>query len=237
MKPSRPANPNRQVLFQQFARIGHALSNPARLAMLSLLTHGEKSVDQLAQATGQTLATASANLKVLRGACLVASEKRGRQVFCRLAGENVTRFWLHLRELGEEILPEAQDVLRQFHDDPQELAELGPLALAAELQQGRVTLLDLRPPEEFAAGHLPGARSLPFSRITPAELKSQGRLPAGRIYAYCRGPYCIMAREGTRRLRRLGVPARRLSFSVPEWNAAIRTAIPLQPSCSVPPFL
>lgn len=219
MKP--PANPKRQVLFQQFARIGHAMSNPTRLAMISLLAHGEKTVDQLAQATGQTLASASAHVKVLRGACLVTSDKRGRQVFCRLAGDNVVRFWLALRALGEELLPEAQEVVRQFQDDPAMLAELTPEELAAELKSGRITLLDLRPPEEFASGHLPGARSLPFARIGAEEIEALDLPSRGRIYAYCRGPYCVMAREGTRKLRALGVRVRRLPFSVPEWMARV----------------
>lgn len=212
--------PNRQVLFQQFARIGHAMSNPARLAMISLLAHGEKTIDELARASGHTLASASAHVKVLRGACLVTSEKRGRQVFCRLAGENVVRFWLALRALGEELLPEAQDVARQFHLEPETLALLSPRELASELKSGRVTLLDLRPPEEFAAAHLPGARNLPFAAIEAKEVAALALPVRGKVYAYCRGPYCVMAREGTRKLRELGLPVRRLPFSVPEWRAA-----------------
>lgn len=215
-----PPNPKRQVLFQQFARIGHATSNPTRLAMISLLAHGEKTIDQLAQATGQTLALASAHVKVLRGACLVTSDKRGRQVFCRLTGDNVVRFWLALRALGEALLPEAQDVARQFQADPEALALLSPRELAAELKSGRVTLLDLRPPEEFAAAHLPGARNLPFTSIGAEEVAALDLPARGKVYAYCRGPYCVMAREGTRKLRELGVPVRRLPFSVPEWRSA-----------------
>src|SRR5690606_4774473 len=219
MKPI--SNPKRQVLFQQFARIGHATSSPTRLAMISLLAHGEKTVDQLAQATDQTLASASAHVKVLRGACLVTSEKRGRQVFCRLAGDNVVRYWLALRALGEELLPEAQDVVRQFQKDPDALALLSPQELAAELKSRRVTLLDLRPAEEFATAHLPGARNLPFSAIGPQSVAALGLPARGRIYAYCRGPYCLMARDGTRKLRQLGVPVQRLPFSVPEWRATL----------------
>ncbi len=210
----------RQVLFQQFALIGHAVSSPARLAMVSLLAHGEKTVDQLAQATGQTLATASAHLKVLRGACLVVSEKRGRQVFCRLAGDSVVRFWLALRGLGEELLPEVQQVIRQFADDPEALALLSPSELVAELKNGRVTLLDLRPEEEFAAAHLPGAVNLPAADIKAERIAALQLDPRARVYAYCRGPYCVMARDGTRKLRAFGVPVRRLQFSVPEWLSA-----------------
>jgi len=216
-----PANPQRQELFQQFARIGHATSSPSRLAMISLLAHGEKTVDQLAQATGHTLASASAHVKVLRGACLVTSEKRGRQVFCGLAGDNVIRFWLAMRALGEELLPEAQDVIRRFQADRETLAALSPQELATELKSGRVTLLDLRPPEEFDSAHLPGAQNLPFSRINAKEIAALALPARGRIYAYCRGPYCVMAREGTKKLRSLGVPVQRLRFSVPEWTTAL----------------
>lgn len=196
------------------------MSSPARLAMVSLLAHGEKTVDQLAGATGQTLATASAHLKVLRGSCLVTSEKRGRQVFCRLAGDNVAKFWLALRALGEDLLPEARDVVRQLADDPDALAGLSPAELASELRHGRVTLLDLRPADEFATAHLPRARSLPASEITMERLAELNLPRRSRVYAYCRGPYCLMAREGTEKLRRLGIPARRLPFSVPEWISA-----------------
>lgn len=170
---------------------------------------------------GQTLALASAHVKVLRGACLVVSEKRGRQVFCRLAGESVERFWLALRALGEELLPEAQVVLRQFQSDRDTLVQLSPEELAAKLKSGRITLLDLRPPEEFAAAHLPGARNLPFAQIDAGEVAALNLPPRGKVYAYCRGPYCVMAREGTRKLRQLGVPVRRLPFSVPEWRAYV----------------
>ncbi|PTY04278.1 ArsR family transcriptional regulator [Opitutaceae bacterium EW11] len=217
---AHPDTAKRQLLFQQFALIGHAVSSPARLAMISLLAHGEKTVDQLAGGTNQTLATASAHLKVLRAACLVTSDKRGRQVFCRLAGDNVAQFWLALRTLGEELLPEARDVARQFTDDRRALAPLSPSELAAELRNGRVTLLDLRPREEYATAHLPGARNLPAGEITAGHVAELPRKPCGRVYAYCRGPYCVMGLEGTRKLRALGLPVRRLKFSVPEWVAA-----------------
>lgn len=208
------------VLLQQFARMGQALSSPARLAMVGLLAHGPKTVDRLAKSTGQSLASASAHLKVLRGACLVTSERRGRQVNCRLAGDDVIELWLALRSAGEALLPEAREVVRQFAEDPSALSALTPGELAVELAGGRVTLLDLRPADEFETFHLPGALNLPYEQIASLnELRLD--LPAGRpVYAYCRGPYCVMALEGTRKLRALGVPATRLGFSAPEWIAA-----------------
>jgi rhodanese-related sulfurtransferase/DNA-binding transcriptional ArsR family regulator len=231
MTLSRPRAEPRRVLLQQFARIGQALSSPARLAMIGLLAHGEKTVDQLAQATGQSLATASAHLKVLRGACLIASEKHGRQVRCRLASDSVVTLWLTLRATGEELLPEAREVLRQFAEDPTTLAQLTPAELAVEIAHDRVTLLDLRPAEEFATAHLPGARNVPFSELATLSALALDLPPGKPIYAYCRGPYCVMAAEGTRQLRALGVPATRLRFSVPEWRAA------LAPGETAPAFL
>lgn len=220
MKPLRETTKRRRALFQQFARIGHAFSTPGRLAIVNSLAHSEKTVDQLATATGQSLATASAHLKVLRGAGLVVAEKRGRQVFSRLANAQVVQLWLALRGLGAELLPEARAVIRQYFEAPDTLAPLTPAELAAEIAQDRVTLIDLRPPDEFHAAHLPGAINVPYAELA-ARAALPPDLPARKpIYAYCRGPYCVMAAEGTRRLRALGIPAAQLAFSVPEWNAA-----------------
>ncbi len=221
-KLPRENSKRRHALFQQFARIGQALASPARLLMVNRLAHGEKTVDQLAQAVGQSLAAASAHLKVLRGAGLVAAEKRGRQVHCRLANENVVRLWLTLRSVGEELLPNAREVLRQFVEQPETLASLTPEELATEIAHGRVTLIDLRPRDEFQAAHIPGALNLPVTELAQPGTP-RPRLPRNKpVYAYCRGPYCIMAAEGTRRLRALGIPAAQLRFSVPEWNLARR---------------
>ncbi len=214
-----PAPPERDLLFQQFARVGSAMSSPQRLRMLSLLTHGERTVEQLAGLTGQSLASASAHLKVLRGACLVVSEKQGRHVLVRLAGKEVLRFWLIFREFSADLLPEAREVIQQFFSDPESMASLAPRELAQELKSGRVTLIDLRPADEFAAGHLPGACNVPFAQLdlNAVELR---RITEGKsVYAYCRGPYCVMAREGVQKLRSKGIPALRLPFSVPEWRA------------------
>lgn len=216
----------RQTLFQQFARIGQALASPPRLAMMSLLAHGAKTVDQLARATGQSLAGASAHLKVLRGACLVSAERRGRQVHCRLSDDVVVQLWLALRTAGEALLPEARDVVRQFASDPEALAPLSPEELAKELAEHRVTLIDLRPASEFAAAHLPGAINLPFSELVGDRGRGLGLTLQDRAYAYCRGPYCLMAREGTRILRECGLPVRRLPFSWPEWQASRGTCQP-----------
>jgi DNA-binding transcriptional ArsR family regulator/rhodanese-related sulfurtransferase len=213
-----PAFEERDLLFQQFARVGGAMSSPQRLRMLSLLSHRERTVEELAGLTGQSLASASAHLKVLRGACLVSSEKRGRHVHVRLAGEEVLRFWLVFREFGAGLLPEAREVVQCYFDDRESMAPLTPRELAKELKKGRVTLLDLRPSDEFEAGHLPGAVNFPFAELASRSKELCQISSEASIYAYCRGPYCVMAWKGVQKLRAMGIPALRLAFSVPEWR-------------------
>ena len=216
------------------------MSSPQRLRMLSLLSHGERTVEELAGLTGQSLASASAHLKVLRAACLVSSQKAGRHVHVRLAGEEVLRFWLVFREFSAGLLPEAREVIQCYFSDRESMAALTPRQLARELKKGRVTLLDLRPPDEFAAGHLPGAISFPFKQLKARakELRELREISLDApIYAYCRGPYCVMAWEGVQKLRAMGIPALRLSFSIPEWKQerlkGIESSAPAEEPCGV----
>lgn len=204
-------------IFRSMAQIGQAFASPQRLQMLSLLGHSSRTVAQLAVLTQQSEASASAHLKVLRSACLVETEKIGRHQHCRLASTAVSGVFLALRNLGEELLPEVREVIDRFFSNPESLSRLSAKELHYELRAGRVRVIDLRPSEEYQAGHLPGAISLPFSRIAD-EYKS---LPTDvDLVAYCRGPYCLMALNGVDSLRTMGVPARRLAFSVPEWQSA-----------------
>ncbi|NLT70273.1 MAG: metalloregulator ArsR/SmtB family transcription factor [Verrucomicrobiaceae bacterium] len=204
-------------IFRAMAAIGQAFSSPPRLQMLGLLAHSPRTVEQLAEMTAQSNASASSHLKVLRAAGLVETEKVGRHRRCRLASPSVGALFLALQSLGRELLPEVRELVERFFDDPESLSPLTAPELAAELEAGRIRVVDLRPPEEFAAGHIPGAVSLPFPEIAArsAELAADGE-----IAAYCRGPYCLMAVNGTSQLRRLGLPVRRLTFSLPEWRAA-----------------
>lgn len=210
-------------IFRAMAAIGQAFSSPQRLQMLGLLAHAPRTVEQLAALTSQSDASASAHLKVLRSAGLVETEKIGRHRHCRLAAQSVGALFLALRALGEELLPEVRELVERFFDDRDSLSPLTARELAAELAAGRIRVVDLRPPEEFAAGHLPGAVSLPFSEI---ETRAAGLPAGGEIAAYCRGPYCLMAVRGTDQLRALGLPVRRLAFSLPEWRAA---GLPVEP--------
>ncbi|MEW4571372.1 metalloregulator ArsR/SmtB family transcription factor [Tautonia sp. JC769] len=208
---------NKDEIFESLASMGQALGNPHRLKMVSLLSHGEKTVERLAGAIGQSLAATSAHLKVLRNAGLVTAEKRGRHVHYRLAGDEVSALWLALRDLGERLRPEVREAIGWLSGDGDVLCPLDEQDVWEQVRQGRGVLVDLRPADEYAAGHLPEACHLPFE-----ELDSRAReLPTGRdLLVYCRGPYCLMAIEGVRQLRTREYPARRLRFSVPEWKAA-----------------
>jgi rhodanese-related sulfurtransferase/DNA-binding transcriptional ArsR family regulator len=209
----------KEALFRQFARIGSAVANPHRLRLISLLTHGTKSVEELARLTGQSLAAASSHLKVLRASGLVLSERRGKHVDCRLAAPAVTKFWLGLRDLSADLLPEVRELEAPFRGDAA-LSPLDPHGLERELESGKVVLIDLRPVSEFEQGHLPGARNVP-SDVLEAMMPELKKLSKKRpLYVYCRGPHCLIAFEGVRKLRSAGVSARRLAFSVPEWEAA-----------------
>lgn len=204
-------------IYRSMARIGQAFASPQRLQMLSLLGHSSRTVEQLAVLTQQSEASASAHLKVLRSACLVETEKIGRHQHCRLASSAVSGVFLALRNLGEELLPELREVIDRFFADPESLSRFSIKELHTELRAGRVRVLDLRPIEEFHVGHLPGAISLPFSHIADKHTS----LPSDvDLVAYCRGPYCLMALNGVDSLRAMGMPVRRLAFSVPEWQAA-----------------
>ncbi|MCM2370149.1 ArsR/SmtB family transcription factor [Aporhodopirellula aestuarii] len=205
------------AIFQQLAEIGGALSNPHRLKMVGSLTQGEKSIDELARLTDQSLAAASANVKVLRNSHLVKTDKRGRSVFCSLADPIVAELWLRFRDLGETIVPEIREVVREEFDADDALSPLTIEEFHQKLDRGRFTLVDLRPTNEFAEGHLPKARSVPFAVLT----EQANQLPkSSPMFVYCRGPYCAAAMAGTHWLRDHRFKSQRLRFSVPEWRAA-----------------
>lgn len=218
-----PLFQKQEAIFSLLAKFGDALSNAKRLKMINLLSQGEKSVEQLASLSGQSIAAASANLKVLRSSGLVTSRKEGRHVWCAVASESVTKVWLALRTLGEDLLPEVREIVHDYFEQPDLLSVLSMKEVLEEVRHGRVILLDLRNEDEYLAGHLPGAKHIPMT-----ELASRiAELPTDRsILAYCRGPYCVTSINGTNLLRQSGLTAGRLTFGVPEWKAA---GIPLAP--------
>lgn len=206
-----------KTIFTLLSKFGDAFSSPQRIKMISLLSQGAKTVDQLAAMTQQSKAAASAHLKVLRGSGLVIGQKNGRHVWCRLANESVESLWLAMRNLGEELLPEVREIVRDYFDEPETSSALSPDGLRDELGNGASTLIDLRNAEEYETAHLPSALNFPLGTLDA----SMEKIPMDReLLTYCRGPYCLGAMEGTELLRDRGYQAKRLRFGVPEWKAS-----------------
>jgi rhodanese-related sulfurtransferase len=206
----------KDALYAQFARIGQAVSSPKRLELLDLLSQGEKTVEQLAEQTATGLKNTSAHLRALRQARLVETRRDGTYVWYRLADEAVAAFLLALQALGRHRYAEVREVAESYLERRDTLEPIPPEELRRRLNAGDVTLIDVRPEDEFAAGHIPGALSVPV-----AELADRLReLPKRReIVAYCRGPYCVMAVTAIELLRQRGYRARRLIESIPAWRA------------------
>ena len=204
-------------LYAQFARIGHALASPVRLELLDLLGQGEKTVEALAEQAGAGIKNASAHLRVLRQARLVETRREGTYIYYRLADADVSRFVRDLQRLGRTRLAEVEQVARQFIDDRDELEPVTLAELRRLVREGDVTVLDVRPEDEFVAAHIPGAVSVPVN-----ELKRRLReLPKRReVIAYCRGPYCVFALEAVTLLRKHGFKARRSEDGLPAWRDA-----------------
>ncbi len=204
------------AIYEQFSRIAKALSNPSRLELLDLLCQGPRTVEALAKEAGLGLANTSQHLKALREARLVEAEKAGLFVTYRLADEQVCQFLRSLRSLAETRLAEVAEITRRFLEARQGLQPVDCEELLSKVREGAVTVLDVRPPEEYRAGHLPGALSVPLK-----ELESRLRdLPRDReVVAYCRGPYCVLAVEAVEMLRARGFAAFRLEDGVRDWQA------------------
>ncbi len=203
-------------IFEQFARVGKAVASAKRIELLDLLCQGERHVEALAEAAGISVANASQHLQVLRRARLVDTEKSGVFVTYRLADPSVAEFVRQLRILAENRLAEVEQTARGFIEGRIGFEEVDRGQLLKRVRKGDVTVLDVRPAEEFGAGHLPRALSVPL-----AELGSRIKeLPKNReIVAYCCGPYCILAIEAVARLRKRGFRAVRLDLGVVDWLA------------------
>lgn len=207
-------SPKRE-LFAQLARIGNALSSEVRLEYLELLAQGEQTVDQLATLTGTTVANTSQHLQKLRQAGLVVGRKQGQYVFYRLTGDDVIRLLAALAEVGEKNIAEIERIVRLYYFSKDDFEPVAPKELLARAKKGLVTVLDVRPAAEFAAGHLPGAVNIPIDQLE----KRLGELPRRKeVIAYCRGPYCLMSFEAVQLLRKKGLKARRLENGLPEWR-------------------
>lgn len=212
-------NPNRlfkDTIYEQFARIGRSVSSPKRLELLDLLCQGERTVEVLAEETGMTLANTSQHLHILRAARLVEAEKAGVFVIYRLADETVCEFFRAMRVLAENRLAEVEQIKRQFLEGREGMEPVDRDALLKRVQEGEVTVLDVRPVEEYMAGHIPGAISIQLKELERrlSELRRDKD-----IVAYCRGPYCVLAIQAVEMLREKGFRAIRLEEGLQDWRA------------------
>ena len=206
----------KDVLYAQVARIGKAVSSPKRLELIELLAQGEKPVERLAAEAEISLKLASAHLKELRQAHLVEARKDGKNVYYRLTGEAVADFWVALRSLAEDRLLELRAALAKLSEHVHELTPMSREEILELAKRGEVVVLDVRPETEFAAGHLPYAQSMPVSEVQ----KRLAELPRDKpVVAYCRGPFCLMAKEAVELLNKEGFQAFRLEDGVAEWRA------------------
>ena len=207
----------KRELYQSIARVAQAMASGNRLQLLEFMAQGERSVDALAALAGVTVANASQHLQALRRAGLVAVRKEGQRVYYRVAGDDVVRLYDGLRAVAESRLAEVRKLVNEFLGDRGALEPVRAKELLMRAKKGLVTVLDVRPPEEFAAGHLPGAINVPLEKLQGYLAK----LPKTReIVAYCRGPYCLMSFEAVAALRKRGWKAARLEGGFPEWKAA-----------------
>jgi len=204
-------------LYEQFARIGKAVASPRRLEILDLLCQGEKTVEELAEHARIDVKSASAHLKVLRSSRLLGSRRDGKYMRYRLADPAVGGFWLSLRSLARQQLAEIRETVEAYFENRGAMQPVDRRTLVSRARRGDVIVLDVRPKDEFAAGHLPHARSLPLGELR----RKLSTLPHSKeIVAYCRGPYCVLSFEAVKLLRRRGFKATRLDDGVLEWQAA-----------------
>ena len=209
---------DKDALFEAIAVMGKAFASPRRLEMLDLLAQAPRTVDELARASEQSTANTSQHLQALHSAGLVTRAREGTSVRYALAGEEVLSLWLALRDASFERLAEVERAARDYLGD--DVDAISRDELVERLRKGDVVLVDVRPAEEFEAGHIEGARSIPLEELQDrlAELP-----PDREVVAYCRGPFCAYAHEAVRQIRGAGRPARRLADGWPEWRIRPRT--------------
>jgi rhodanese-related sulfurtransferase len=207
----------KDLLYEQVARIGKAVSSPKRLELLEIIAQGEKTVDALAAEANIDIKLASAHLKVLKAARLVEARRDGRFIAYCLSGEDVSALWVNLRTVAEEHLVELKVAMDQIFAAPEKLDTETRHSLMEKARRGEVVVIDVRPSIEYANGHLPFARSLPLSELR----QRLSELPADRdIVAYCRGPFCMMSAEAVALLKEHGYHAHKIADGTREWQAA-----------------
>ena len=207
----------KDALFGAFASVAKALGNGHRAEIVDVLAQGERSVEDLADEIGQSVANTSHHLRVLADAGLLRTRRSGTHVYYRLASDRVGELWGALRDVAVEHVAEIEVLADDYLGDRDGSSSITAAELAARLEKGRVVVLDVRPVDEYAAGHITGARSAPLDELPDLA----GALPRSReIVAYCRGPYCVYADDAVRLLRKRGLRARRLDTGYPEWQRA-----------------
>ena len=211
------SDPAKERLYQAIGRVAAALGSAGRLQILEFVAQGERSVDALAQMTGLSVANTSKHLQALRQAGLVNARKEGLRVYYSIAGDDVSLLLSSLRGVAERRAADVDKLLQAWLAHRDELDPVPAREVLARLKNGLITVLDVRPAEEYAAGHLPGAINVPVDRLE----KFLSKLPKRKeVLAYCRGPYCLMSFEAVEKLRKRGFKAKRLENGYPEWRAA-----------------
>jgi len=207
----------KQILFRQFAAVAKAAAHPHRLELLEQLAQGERSVELLAGRLRLSVANASQHLQHMRRGGLVAARREGKFIFYRLANDDVLSLIAALRRVAETQSAEVERVVRTYFENRDALEPVTRAGLLDQLREGVVTVLDVRPQDEFALGHLPGAVNVPLGDL---ERRLSAFDPTQEIVAYCRGPYCVLSYEAVAALRARGFKVRRLEDGYPEWRAA-----------------
>jgi len=206
----------KDALYAQFARIGHALGSPKRIELLDLLAQGEKTVEQLAEQSATPLKNASAHLRTLRHARLVETRRQGTFIHYRLADGSVGPLVRNLQEIGRTCLAEVRHIAQLYLDGRDALEPVTFAELRRLMREDGVTVIDVRPRDEYEAGHIPGAISIPVPELK----RRMEELPkAKEVIAYCRGPYCVYSLEAVTLLRKRGYRARRAGEGLPDWRA------------------
>lgn len=207
----------KDLLYEQVARVGKALSSPKRLEILEMLAQGEKAVETISTEVAIDNKLASAHLKALKEARLVQTRREGKRIFYSLTGSDVAQLGVTLRQVAEEHLVELRMALQQMMSEPDRMVSVGRKELMAQAKRGEVIVLDVRPQSEYDTAHLPHARSLPLPELAQrlAELARDVE-----IVAYCRGPFCLMSDEAVKLLQAQGYRARKTFDGVSEWRAA-----------------
>jgi ArsR family transcriptional regulator len=213
---SRPSA--KTAIYKKLAELAHALSHEHRLELLEHLSQSERSVEELSLRSGLSFANASRHLQILRNARLVEAQRRGKRVFYRLGGDaEVVTLIKALGRVGERNIAEIRSVMTDYFATRDALEPVSHPDLLSRVRDGLVTVLDVRPKDEFDAGHIPGALNIPVSELA----ERLAEIPVAReVVAYCRGPYCILSFDAVKNLRTAGYRARRLEDGYPEWKAA-----------------